>query len=82
MLWAGYTTPIHLDNSDKPDTNIVKFKHLESFHSLNTPYKVAKWTECTAKNWGIAQVLYGCHYSFLFLSHHEKCPWLPARALF
>ena len=34
--------------------------------------------------WGIAQVLYGCHYRFLFLSHHEKCPCLPAlvRALF
>ena len=44
---AEYKTPTHLDNSDKPDTKIVNFKHLESFLK-----KFAKWTESTAKIMG------------------------------
>ena len=37
MLQAGYKTTTHLDNSDKPDTKIVNFKHLESFRSVKYP---------------------------------------------
>ena len=37
MLRVGYKTPTHLDNSDKPDTKVVSFKHLESFRSINIP---------------------------------------------
>ena len=40
MLRDGYKTSTHLENSDKPDTKIVYFKHLESFRSVKYPLKI------------------------------------------